>query len=284
MFKNYKISPDERKLFAKSDSNDFDKNNLKGKVKTVIAVENKIQDNTIMQFMPFASRQLFEISSFNKNGEMLEYKEVYQGNILYMKKEYLYDENGQLKEENIYDEENEIIETVTFKHNSIGQMVEEFREDYDILLTAFYDENGQLEIVKDKSELQGYGEKTYILKREKTQRENISEIETIKNDKLYSKSFYKYDSLGNVIMTEHCDQNNDLISSELIEYDTKNNMSKLTVKDTRRTTEYSYDYKYDSFENSPIFNIVTFLSVLYNRLSPKGRVNLFYTFNYKQKT
>jgi hypothetical protein len=249
MFKNYKISPDERKLFSKSNSNDLDKNNLKGKVKTVIAVENKIQDKTIMQFMPFASRQLFEISNFNKKGEMLEYKEVYKGNILYMKKEYLYDENENLKEENIYDEENEIIETVTFKHNSIGQMIEEFREDYDILLTAFYNENGQLEIVKDKSELQGYGEKTFIIKREETQPENISEIETIQNDKLYGKSFYKYDSLGNVIMTEHRDEQNDLISSEFIEYDTKNNISKLTVKDTRRTTEYSYDYNYDSFEN-----------------------------------
>ena len=47
MFKNFKISPDERKLFAKSNSNDYDINNLKGQVKNIIAVENKNLDNNI---------------------------------------------------------------------------------------------------------------------------------------------------------------------------------------------------------------------------------------------
>lgn len=249
MFKNYKISQDERKLFAKSESNDFEKNNLKGKVKTIIAYDNKIKDDTVTQFLPFSTPQLFEISNFNENGEMIEYKEVFKGNVLYIRKEYLYDENEKLKEEIIYDEENEIIETITFKHNIKGQMIEEYRDDEDVLITAFYNENGLLEIVKNKSDSQSYGEKTFIIKRENTNAENISEIETIINNELYNKSFYEYDSLGNVIITKHFDKNNYLYISEVIEYDSINNILKLTVKDSRRTTEFAYEYIYDNFEN-----------------------------------
>ena len=99
MFKNFKISPDERKLFAKSNSSDYDINNLKGQVRNVIAVENKNLDNSPIQFMPFTSEKIFQISDFNKSGEMLLYREVYEGNIPFMKNEYIYDLNGKLLEE-----------------------------------------------------------------------------------------------------------------------------------------------------------------------------------------
>lgn len=246
MFKNFKISPNERKLFAKSNSNDYDINNLKGQVKNVIAVENKNLANSSIQFMPYASEKIFQISDFNKSGEMLLYREIYEGNIPFMKKEYKYDLDGKLLEELIYDEDNNIIESVIFKHNIQGQMIEEFRKDYDIRLLAFYDENGYLNKVKEESELQGYGERFYLIKREN---ENISEIETTKDNKLINKSFYKYDNLGNVIKVEHYNGKEDLLSTELIEYDFENNMSKLTVENKRRATVYSYDYNYDDFGN-----------------------------------
>ena len=246
MFKNFKISPDERKLFAKSNSSDYDINNLKGQVRNVIAVENKNLDNSPIQFMPFTSEKIFQISDFNKSGEMLLYREVYEGNIPFMKNEYIYDLNGKLLEELIYDEDDNIIDSVIFKHNIQGQMIEEFRKNYDIRLLAFYDENGYLNKVKEESELQGYGEKFYIIKREN---ENISEIEIIEDNKLTNKSFYKYDDFGNVRKVEHYNGVGDLLSSELIEYDVENNMLKLTVENKRRATVYSYDYNYDDFGN-----------------------------------
>lgn len=248
MFKNFKISPDERKLFAKSDSNDLDKNNLKGKIKTIIAVEIKEQQNNPMQFMPSAQKPLFEISDFNEKGEMVTYREVYQGNILFMKKEYVY-ENNNLTKELIYDENENLIETVSFKHNSKNLMTEEFRKDYDIKLNAIYDENNQLQKVTDKSELQGYGEKIYNIKRNPNNLENITEISLFQNDELSQVSKYKYDERGNVIEVEHISANNEPISAELIDYDKNDNIIKLSSKNKRRTTEYSYEYQYDSFGN-----------------------------------
>lgn len=246
MFKNFKISPDERKLFAKSNSNDYDINNLKGQVKNVIAVENKNLDNSTIQFMPFAFEKIFQISDFNKSGEMLLYREVYEGNIPFIKKEYIYDLNGKLLEELIYDEDDDIIETVIFKHNNKSQMIEEFRKDWNIRLLAFYDENGYLNKVKEESHLQRYGEKFYVIKREN---ENIYEIETTEDNELINKSFYKYDNFGNVIKAEHYNGVGDLLLTELIEYDVENNKSKITYQNSFRTTIYSYDYSYDNFGN-----------------------------------
>lgn len=249
MFKNFKISPDERQLFARPHSNDLDKNNLKVAVKTIIAVEIKDQINSTMQFMPFAQKSILQISDFNKNGEMISYREVYQDQTLFMRKEYLYDNNNNLTKEITYDENENLMETVCFKHNSKNLMVEEYREDYDITITAFYDEYNQLIQVTDKSELQGNRDKIYNIKRDENNLENIVEINVFQRGKFSQVSKYQYDNNGNVIKVEHTNSDNSPISSELIEYDENDNIIKLTSKNSRRITEYSYVYKYDSFGN-----------------------------------
>ncbi|MFV8441859.1 hypothetical protein [Flavobacterium sp. LB2P44] len=243
MFKNYFLSPDDRGLFSPVNSTDHFKNNLKGKVKTVINTKNKFSN------LPFAptQKQMFEISEFDERGELTSYRETDQRDQLYLKKEYLY-ENGLLKSELVFDEDDMVVEAVYFKHNSQNLMIEEFRKDYDVLLTGIYDDSGYLKVVKQFSELQG-DDREFKIFRDSNTKTNITEIEIYDKNNLSRKSNYKYNSRNNVASTESFSPNGDTFSTEEIQYDDNDNILKLVHKDKRRTTEYSYRYDYDKLGN-----------------------------------
>lgn len=248
MTKECKISPDYNKMFSNPNKTDIQNNNLRGNIKTVIAIKTKIDDNNKMESIPFwkSTNNLFEISSFDKNGTLINYREVYKDNILHMKMEYDFDGRNNLIEERTLNENKKIINTVNFKYNSIGQTIEEYRKETDILFTAIYNNSGILEKVINKSQLQGYGEKCYNIKRDS--KNNIIEVIEIIRDKKI-KTEFEYDFENKLVKLKEYNSKNEMKSFEEMEYDQYQNMTKLTYKEEAYTSVFDYKFEYDDNGN-----------------------------------
>lgn len=263
MIKKYKISPNYQNLFPNPEFNDLQNNGLKGNVKKVISVEIDTKDSNPMAFLPFApsNTRLYEISEFDSLGILRNYREVYEGNIPYLKMEYIFDSNNLLIKELTLDENNVVGNTVNFKYNSNRQTIEEYREETDILYTGVYDENGILCRVIYESELQAYEGKCFFLTHDN--RNNIIEVSELRGQNLFVTKF-EFNKNNYLIKIQDFNSKKELTSENTLEYDRNNNIIKSISKDKRRTTIYDYEFEYDKNENW-LISTLTMNGNLYNQ-------------------
>jgi hypothetical protein len=244
MRKINKISPDYRNMFSNISKTDYHNNNLKGNVKLIVEHEIKSSLNHFSFNFSVIDDKLFKIAEYNLSGDLIDYREIYEGNVPYMINLFYFDEKNNLIQELTLDDNNSIVETIKYEYDSNGNVIKEYQKETDKLFLATYDLNGLLCKVINKSELQGHSEKTYIIKRELGNNQLISEVIESHNNREFNVLF-KYDSFGNIINID----NNNYNTKENIEYDSYNNPIKIESKDKRGLVTYKHEYEYDEQKN-----------------------------------
>ena len=244
MRKINKISPDYRNIFSNTSKTDSENINLKSNVKLIIEHEIKSSINHFSFNFSGIDNKLFKIAEYNLSGDLINYREVYEDNVPFMSNQFEFDDKKNLIKELTLDDNNSIVETLIYEYDSNSNAIKEYHKETDKLFLATYDLNGLLCKIINKSELQGYGEKTYTIKRDFVGNQLISEVIESHNNREFNVLF-TYDSFGNIINIE----NNNYSTKDNIEYDIYNNPIKIESKDKRGIVIYKYEYEYDEQKN-----------------------------------
>lgn len=259
--------------------NDWDKNNLKGKVKSITEISYEAKDR-FGKIEKVSRKRKYDIydyqKKFNNEGYLIEKKEfnsddrlkfiikyddignpiegnehISDGSFL---KRYIniYNDKGVVIEHNNYNSVGKIESKFTFKYDKRGNKIEtnEYNSDGNIETKYIYkyDDKGN-KVEKKKYNLDGILEKKYIFKYD--DKGNLLE-ETFYSEDLekITKYDYQYDDIGNKIISKNYLYEN--FSYKVVDiYDNKGNEIEAIFYDEYEviTSHYTYEYEFDEQKN-----------------------------------
>ena len=228
---------------AHAQKNDWDKMNLKGKVKSVIEIEYKIEEDTEDE-----SRLKYIFNS--KGYKTSEVAEDRQGNLIY-RKAFAYDKAGRLTSETETDNLINSVIVRTYKYNSSGKIdkitATAGKETFQTLVHS-YDNDGNISNIKLQKK-KGMTDENFAYKCD-ANGNIIEEIQTEGSD--YKKLVYLYDEQQRLTAKEEYNKNDRLRYKTSYELDSFGNIITETagyVGGSATPTIFTYVYEYDEQNN-----------------------------------
>lgn len=212
--------------------NDLQKENLKGKVKSITEIEYYPieQGEKIIKGNTTSSGKI--ITFYNLKGNRIEKKQYNLGNDVILKFSYHYDNKELLTKWEVYDVDEELN-----KNKLIHQYTYKYDNDF-LVETIWYNTN------EDKSQ-------KWVYKNNKKGQQIEEKICDIQGECSWTSTF-EYDNKGNFIQKDSYKEEV-LYERKIIKYDDNNNIlekKQYYIVDENLNTKYSYKYtKYDSNSN-----------------------------------
>lgn len=243
---------------SQQQKNDWQKENLRGRVKSVRYVEYNamIKNGNIVK-----GDILF--SEFSDEYLVIEHRQ--ETNYL-----ILFNINGNITKKNHYKPNGSIHSQYSYKYDNRGNKIEEhFRED-DYFRINYYSFNSKNQLIRfkggqevhtisyddiNKTSIEKQQNGDYrVFKKYNNDGKIIEEIEWDDYNKIISSTFYKYDNKGNNIEKYVIEDPHILSYKDIFEYDHNNNpieetRIKVDFEGVTDTHKENYIYKYDEYGN-----------------------------------
>lgn len=232
---------------AQNEENDWKKNNLYGKVKSVreISYEAVEKDGKIQKGAICVSFCANSHSFYNSKGNLLE-QILYIEEKLFLTIHYQYDNKGYKMEENFYDEQDEHSFKIVFEYDKNGNLITEssffFPDGYlNNKLTYRYDEKGR-KIERKNRDNNKY--ETYQYNGNLTEKK-----EYYPDGSLSLQRIYQYDHKGNLTEETINDANGDLHQKNTYKYDRKGRKTERSQYNSEAILHTHHTFKYNTQGN-----------------------------------